>query len=258
MYIAICDDQDSELQFLIHLLKRWQSEKRTALRLKAFNSASAMLDAAEKEPFSLYLLDVMMPGMDGLEAAHEIRRFDDTAEIVFLTSSPGFAYESYSVRALDYLLKPVDQDMLFPILDRLLLREHKPEEGFTLKCGTTWVRIPFSQLSYVEVNGKHLYFNLTDGSVRKVYGTLREYEEVLLMRPEFMQTHRSYIVNMLQAAELSPSGIHTFSGKHLPVSRLLYPQLQKDYLKMLFAQREKSSLNYLLFISVAASLFIFH
>ncbi|MBR2949858.1 MAG: response regulator transcription factor [Lachnospiraceae bacterium] len=238
MYISICDDQESELQFLIHLLDRWQSERNHALRLKTFNSASAMLDAAEKEPFSLYILDVMMPGMDGLEAAREIRRFDEKADIVFLTSSPGFAYESYSVRALDYLLKPVRRDMLFPILDRLFLREQKPEEGLTLKCGSAWIRIPFSSLSYVEVNGKHLFFNLTDGSVREVYGTLREYEAALLSRPEFMQPHRSYIVNMLQAAEFSPSGIRTFSGKLLPVSRLSYPQLQKDYLKLLFSQRE--------------------
>ena len=57
MYISICDDQESELQFLIHLLDRWQSERNHALRLKTFNSASAMLDAAEKEPFSLYILD---------------------------------------------------------------------------------------------------------------------------------------------------------------------------------------------------------
>ena len=90
----------------------------------------------------------------------------------------------------------------------------------------------------MEVSGKRLYFNLTDGSVREVFGTLKEYGPLLLDRPEFVQVHRSYIVNMLQAAELSPAGIRTFSGKELPVSRLLYPQVQKDYLKLLFAERE--------------------
>ena len=62
---------------------------------------------------------------------------------------------------------------------------------------------------------------------------------LLLVRPEFMRIHRSYIVNMLQIDELSPAGVHTFSGANLPVSRLLYPQLQKDYMKLLFAQREE-------------------
>ena len=95
-----------------------------------------------------------------------------------------------------------------------------------------------SQLAYVEVSGKHLYFNLTDGQVREVVGSLKDYEPLLLARPEFMRIHRSYIVNMLQIDELSPAGVHTFSGANLPVSRLLYPQLQKDYMKLLFAKRD--------------------
>ena len=179
-----------------------------------------------------------MQGTDGLAAAREIRGFDDAADIVFLTSSPGFAYESYGVRALEYLLKPVSARVLFPILDRLALRERRPEEGLTLKSGTTLIRVPFSELAFVEVNGKHLFFNLTDGQSRSVVGALRDYEPLLLARPEFQRIHRSYIVNMLQIAELSPAGVVTFSGKSLPVSRLLYPQLQKDYMALLFSREE--------------------
>ena len=238
MYIAVCDDQIEALKTVTTLLERWQTEHHVPLRFKTFHSAAELLDAAEKESFTLYLLDVMMPGTDGITVAREIRTFTEAAEIVFLTSSPGFAYESYGVRALDYLLKPITAKMLFPILDKLFLREQKPQDGLTVKCGTTLVRIPFSQLSYVEVNGKHLYFNLTDGTVHEVYGTLHEYEPILLAQPEFMRPHRSYIVNMYQAAELSSAGILTFTGKNLPVSRLLYPQLQKDYMKLLFTDRE--------------------
>lgn len=239
MYIAICDDQTGELEALKGLLELWQSERRTVLRYKTFSNASEMLDTARKEPFTLYLLDVMMSGTNGMSAAREIRSFDDTADIIFLTSATGFAYESYGVRALEYLLKPIRADILFPILDRLSLQEQKPRSGLTLKCGSTLIRVLFSQLTYVEVNGKHLYFNLTDGSVREVFGSLNEYEPLLLQQPEFMRVHRSYIVNMFQVAELSSSGIRTFSGKNLPVSRLLYPQLQKDYMKLLFTRGEE-------------------
>ena len=234
MYIAVCDDQLEELEVLTGLLDAWQKEHQTTLRFKTFRSAAELLDAAEKEPFTLYLLDVMMPGLSGMDAAREIRSFNTAADIVFLTSSPGFAYESYGVKALEYLLKPIHADRLFPILTKLSLREQKPQEGLTLKSGTTLTRVLFSQLTYVEVNGKHLYFNLTDGTVHEVSGSLNEYEPLLSSRPEFIRVHRSYIVNMLQISELSPSGICTFSGKHLPVSRLQYPQLQKEYMNLLF------------------------
>ena len=237
MYLAVCDDQDKELETLAALLDTWQRERKTPLRWRSFRSAGQLLEAARRERFTLYLLDVIMPGMDGMEAAQEIRSFDAAADLVYLTSSPGFAYESYSVRALEYLLKPITPRLLFPLLDRLALREQRPQEGLTLKTGSMLVRVPFSQLAYVEVNGKHLYFNLTDGQVREVAAPMREYEGQLLQRPEFMRIHRSYIVNMMQIEELSSTGVHTFSGKDLPVSRLLYPQLQKDYMQLLFAER---------------------
>lgn len=239
MYIAICDDQAEELNLVTELLRCWQAERNNSFRYRSFRSSAELLDAAGREAFTLYLLDVMMPGTDGLAAAREIRSFDSVADIVFLTSSPGFAYESYGVHATDYLLKPIQAEILFPILDRLYTREQRSQDGLTLKCGGALVRVPFSQLVYVETNNKHLYFNLADGSVRKVYGTLKEYEPLLLTRPEFMQVHRSYIVNMLQAAELSSTAVKTFSGQSLPVSRLLYPQIQKDYMKLLFNRGEE-------------------
>lgn len=237
MYIAVCDDQARELDAAEALLRTWQEQRQQTLRYKTFRNAGELLDAAHKERFTLYLLDVMMPGVNGISAAREIRDFDHASDIVFLTSSPGFAYESYSVQALDYLLKPIQSEKLFSLLDKIDAREKKTQESLSLKCGSVYIRIPFSQLSYVEVNGKHLYFNMNDGSVREVYGALNEYEALLLARPEFMHIHRSYIVNILQAAELSPAGLRTFSGQNLPVSRRLYPEIQKKYVSLFFSER---------------------
>ncbi len=193
MYLAVCDDQREELEAVLTLLREWQAQHGLRLGCEAFHSAVEMLGSARREKFTLYLLDVMMPGMDGLEAAREIRRFDDVAEIVFLSTSPGFAYESYGVRALDYLLKPVEREKLFALLDKIYLREQKPMEALTLKTGTTIIRVPYAQIGYVEVIGKHVYFHLVDGDVREVVGSLKDFEAILLSRPEFMRIHRSYM-----------------------------------------------------------------
>ena len=238
MYLAICDDQPDELEALAALLQKYQNKRQVNCRFKIFHSAAELLDAAKEEAFTLYILDIMMPGTNGIATAKEIRSFDTVADIVFLTSSQVFAYESYEVKAREYLLKPIQEHTLFPILDQILLNEQKPQEGLTIKVGTTLVRILFSQLEYVEVIRKHLCFNLTNGQVHEIFGTLKDYEDILLSRPEFMQVHRSYIVNMMQVAEFSPSGIRTFSGRQIPISRLLYSQVKKEYMNLLFAHRE--------------------
>lgn len=238
MYIAVCEDQKEEMDLLLELLQQWQRERKIVLRIKSFQNAADLLDVARKEKFTLYLLDVMMPGINGMDAAREIRSFDTSAEIVFLTSFSSFAYESYGVKALDYLLKPVSAELLFPVLDRLLREEEKLQEGLTLKTKSTIIRVPFSQLVYLEVINRCLYFNLTDGSVFEVAGQLKDYEDILLSRPEFMRPHRSYIVNMLRVKEFSADGIYTFTGKNLPVSRRVYSQLKKDYMNLLFTERK--------------------
>lgn len=234
MYLAVCDDQIQELEHLIHLLQVYQTEHNTTLSYQIFHNATELLNVAEKEGFTLYLLDVMMPGMDGMVAAREIRSFDEAAHIVFLTSSPDFAYASYGVHALDYLLKPIRADKLFSILDRLAQQEQGPQDDLLLKSGATLIRVPLSLLTHVEVINKHLYYHFTDGTVHEIPGTLKQCEPLLLSRPEFKQIHRSYLVNLLQVVELSPSAVKTITGKLLPVSRKLYPALQRDYVELLF------------------------
>lgn len=181
MYIAVCDDQIEKLEKLTALLQAWQSDRRSDVRFQTFRSGGQLLDAARAERFPLYLLDVLMPGMTGMDAAREIRSFDAAADIIFLTTSPGFAYESYGVRAAEYLLKPINAKLLYPVLDKLYLREQKPQDGLTVKSNGMLVRLPFSQLSYVEVNGKHLFFNMADGTVYEVAASMREYEGALLL-----------------------------------------------------------------------------
>ena len=230
MYLAVCEDDKNDLDAVCSLLDAWQEEHCAALRRKVFRSAAELLESARQERFTVYLLDVMMPGVNGMEAAREIRGFDDAAEIVFLSSSPGFAYESYGVRALNYLLKPVQREKLFALLDRLCLQEQMNSDALTLKTTSAIVRVPFSQIGYVEVIRKHVYFHLADGTEQEVAGTLKDFEDTLLSHPEFMRIHRSYIANMLQVEQLSSAELRTFRGETLPVSRTLRKEVASQWL----------------------------
>ena len=235
MYIAVCDDQIEELEKLTALLQAWQSDRRSDVRFQTFRSGGQLLDAARAERFTLYLLDVLMPGMTGMDAAREIRSFDAAADIIFLTTSPGFAYESYGVRAAEYLLKPINAKLLYPVLDKLYLRDQKPQDGLTVKSNGMLVRLPFSQLSYVEVNGKHLFFNMADGTVYEVAASMREYEGALLLFGSLPVTYyifdyattvysNALYSNVLIISEFLPTVLVTFYILFLPA---FYLETQK-------------------------------
>ena len=239
MYIAICDDDPQALEQIAHAVGAYAASCGEQLRVQTFADAESLLQAARAERFTHYFLDVMMPEMDGISAAREIRSFDADARLVFLSSFTEYAYQSYRVRATDYLLKPVEPQLLAGLLDRLRAEEENTQAYILIENGRGVMRIPYDRLSFVEVSQKKLHFHLTDGQLREVAGSLKEYEELLLARPEFMRVGRYYIVNILQVQELSPAGISTFSGKNIPIPRRLYPQIQKDYMQLLFAVREE-------------------
>ena len=253
MYIAVCDDQIEELEKLTALLQAWQSDRRSDIRFQTFRSGGQLLDAARAERFTLYLLDVLMPGMTGMDAAREIRSFDAAADIIFLTTSPGFAYESYGVRAAEYLLKPINAKLLYPVLDKLYLRDQKPQDGLTVKSNGMLVRLPFSQLSYVEVNGKHLFFNMADGTVYEVAASMREYEGALLLFGSLPVTYyifdyattvysNALYSNVLIISEFLPTVLVTFYVLFLPAFHLQSQQRTDAEMQrsMLEAELEQS------------------
>ncbi len=237
MRIAVCDDNLQEMDRLSKLLNHFRENTKAGFTYKTYSDGVSLLEDVRQGGFDVLLLDVMMPLVNGMQVAHEIREFDDTIKIAFLTSSPEFAVESYSVEAFAYLLKPATEDNLFPILDKLFRAVQKPEDTFTVKFKNGLANILFSKLAYVEVYSKTLGFHMTDGSVRELNASLSEYEEVLLSRPEFIRVHRAFIVNLWQIAELRTADILTHAGNTIPVSRRLYAQVRKAYMEQLFLEK---------------------
>lgn len=237
MRIAVCDDNIQELNRLSKLLNDYREKTKAGFTYITYSDGASLLEDVRKGGFDFLLLDVMMPLVNGMEIAHDVRAFDGNIKIGFLTSSPEFAVESYSVEAFAYLLKPATADNLFPVLDKLFRLAQKPEDGLSVKFQNGVANIPFFKLAYVEVMNRLLCFHLTDGSIRELAAPLSNYEGVLLQRPEFMRVHRAFIVNLWQIQELRSEDILTYTGSVVPVSRRLFAQVRKAYMDQLFAEK---------------------
>lgn len=205
----------------------------------SFQSAAELLASIDGRDYDLLLLDMLMPGINGMQAAREIRERNRQIEIVFLTSSPEYAVESYSVRAHFYLLKPATEQKLFPILDRLAADFKRPEDALRIKTQASVFSLPYGKIEYIEVSAKKLYFYLTDGGKREVSGSLADFERALLKRPGFIKVHRSYLVNLQWIQELRQGELLTMTGRRVPVARTAYPQVRTAYTQFLFKEVEE-------------------
>ena len=110
MKIAICDDDRQELSHILSLLDSYQAQQHVTFTICPFHDSRKLADTLSETQYNLYLLDIIMPEITGMELAKEIRSFDKAADIIFLTTSPEYAVESYTVKATNYLMKPIVPD----------------------------------------------------------------------------------------------------------------------------------------------------
>ena len=234
--IAVCDDSRELLEKVEKDLHEYESVRSTPVTVHTYTNAVDLLDGLKKTDYDILILDIIMPGFTGMQAAHEIRKFNEEIKIIFLTSSKEFAIESYSVGAYYYLLKPVLNEKLFSVLDKVVSEITSKQESCIIYTHMGIVNIPFAKIECIEVYNKHLVFHLSDGSTKETRGALTDYENVFLERKEFLKIHRSYILNMDYIHSIEAGEITTYSGKTFPVSKLLAKDIKERYMNYMFTK----------------------
>lgn len=236
MRVAICDDDKRQLNTITQLLDCYPSPVGSPVRYDVFNNGLDLIQAIEVRNYDVLLLDILMPQLSGIDIARDIRRTNDQLPIVFLTTSPEFAVESYRVQAFDYLLKPIKQSDFYGTLDRIsALHKNNLVNSITIHTSKAVYVLPFSQIVFLEIVNRTVMFHLMDGSVKEVAGRLSDYEETFLERREFLKIHRSYIINMDMMKTLDTKSFVALTGQRLPISRNLLHSVREKYTEYLHA-----------------------
>lgn len=232
--LAICDDRQSDLAELQALLEEYRETRRELeLAVFAYSSASALLDAGSD--FDLFLLDILMPGLNGIELGQELRRKNPMAPILYLTTSRDFALESYRTEAMGYLLKPVDRDALFRNLDRATERcVMEKARALVVYVEDGMRRIFYYELVCAEAARRTLFFHLTNGTVLASAGRKLNFSkmwEILRGDGRFLLVRRGCLVNMDRVEWFRETGLELAGGQRISLPRCRRAELRKAYLE---------------------------
>lgn len=215
MKIAICDDNPAERSALKRRLDAMG--ELTGAEYRFFSDGEELICEYEKgERYDLVFLDVEMGRVDGINAGNYISSVDGGAMIIFVTSYPQYAIEAFDCNAFHYLLKSSDDDRFNSVIRRALQHYKKDHRFYTLATKDGMVRLPLSDIYYVECFRKHLYFYTADATyVTK--STLKD--AIAALQPfDFYQVHQGYVVNFEKVVQIIGGEMILDNGMRVSIS----------------------------------------
>lgn len=227
--IAICDDSDADRQYVLNMVNAWAAQTGHAVHTDIFSSAENFLfHYPEESDYDILLLDIEMEAMDGVTMAKQLRKSNDTVQIVFITGYSDYISEGYEVAALHYLMKPVKEEKLCSVLDRAAEKLARNEKVLNLESGGEMVRVPVYQIRYADVFGNYVTIHaLSDVTVKM---TLGELEKQLDER--FYRAGRSCVVNLTQISRVTRTEIKLSDGTAIPLPRGVYDGINRAIINM--------------------------
>ena len=230
MRVVICDDEGALAGAVEALAGRWSAARGTPCRVRTFASGEELLfETAGSYPYDLILLDIDLGGgnLSGLELARRIRETDARVALAFLTNHPGYVFAGYEVAALRYLMKPVAEDNLFPLLDLVLSRLGRASRYLAVEADGEQLRLEEDAILYLEARGHAVRIETEGGPV-----TVKEPLSALARRlgTDFVPAHRSFLVNLRRVERVGRAACLLEGGRSVPVSRGAWEKLSRAFI----------------------------
>ena len=234
--VAVCDDVFEYLDAAIKLLELYQSENTAVkMEISVFDSPASLLECVEADnSFDIYLLDIIMPEINGIILAQKIRSYDENAALIFFTASADYALEAFGVSAVQYILEPIDKNRLFPVLDKIIASLLQEDNSFILVCASdgSTVKTQYSSIIIVEQIKRVLRFHLNNGEVlesKMIRVPFNEAVAQLFRDKRFLHVHQSFVINMAHVHKLCPQSFLMKNGVTIPIPKPKYSNVKNIY-----------------------------
>lgn len=214
--IAILEDEDASAKRLTDAVNSYCGEHNIAVAIDRYDTAFKLLDHY-RPIYDIIFMDIVLPSMNGIEAAKELRKTDDAVTIVFVTDMANLAVRGYEVNALDFIVKPVEYNSFARKFERALNAvRNRTSIDVCIQTDRTLKRISALKIYYIEIIHHKLIYHTEEGDFVS-RGTLDELEKQLA--PEnFVRCNACYLVNMRFISEVAGDNV-IVAGESLKISR---------------------------------------
>ncbi len=225
VHVTIIEDEESFAQDLTEKIKNWFQAHHQEAIVKWYSSSHPVFFTNSYLATDVYFLDISLKEENGVDIAKKLRTNNYKGHIIFLTGFQEYVFEGYSVRALDYLLKPIDPVKLDR--DLKLITEELSDQNYMVRTRSEMYKIPYKEILYISSNNHSIEIVTEKEKFRQMI-SLRE---VLAHLPAyFLQCHRTIIVNMKAVISLTDNWIILNGKEELPVGKKYLEQIRSTFL----------------------------
>lgn len=211
--IAICDDDVTSTQQIAQYLKEYPD---ASFQIHTFFDGSTLL--SHPDSFDIILLDIDMPGLNGIDTAKQLRQKDKQVLLIYITNYSDYSVFAFAVHAFSYLLKPISKQQLYHQLKEVFEYKALSEPSkLTFSCIEGVIHIDTDQILYFEYFNRKIYLYTKEvsysfkGKISTLQNELATYG--------FFAPHKSFIVNMQAVYSVKGNDIHLVNQKTIPLSQ---------------------------------------
>lgn len=242
MNIAICDDNPQCRKTITELVNEYitvNADKH--ISLSVFTHGEDLLDAvSRKGEFDIYILDIVMPGMNGIELGTILRDKGYDGKIIYLTSSEEYAIESFRAKPFNYITKPAEKSALFSTLDEAFQSlKNKNEKFMIVKTKEGNLKIRYDALLFAEISGRCITYYLRGG--KKVQSTtlrttFSEAVQSLLSDNRFTLCGAGRLVNLSHIESVENDAVVFEGNQKLVLGIKIIRELRSAWLDYCFSE----------------------
>lgn len=229
--IGVCDDEAAQRAYLFDTVSEWTKRNRHLTEIRQYADAKSFLfDYSAEKDFDILLLDIEMPGMNGIELARTVRSENQAVQIVFITGYYEYFSDGFDVSALHYLIKPADERKLCAVLDKAAGNLAYRQRSVLLATADGEIKVPLADIIYVESENVYIIVHTVHGDYRTRMALAKFSEQ---LDETFYKVHRSFIVGLKYIKKITRTDVTMTGGETVPISRGLYDEVHTALIKHL-------------------------
>lgn len=232
--IAICEDEAVFRQEQETICRKICNNLNLEYEITVFETGIDFMKAhSSGARYDLLLLDIVMDNLSGMELAHKLREQGSDIAIIFITANPDYAIQGYDVKALHYLMKPLDNKVLCKVIESDY--KHRFSQNYLLvKSGTQNLRLLLKDIICLETVGRHVTITTLHGELNipaKLTNLLES-----LPKKHFYRCHVGFVINLGNIKTLSRTDAVAVNGKLIPINRTYLKDVEKAFFKLIWEE----------------------